>query len=210
MYHYLLPNTSKITNDLLDNKQRNPSWKSEFVDFIGSFGWHWFITIPIGKCPPDDEVLRRLSLIEGILTTKHITRRYHKLPDTARYTMAVAFEGERICGTRHAHILVRCPQPRKRFFGQSPDAFFPMEFRFLWYPRFGAEPVPVRVKEPRLKFERINGGAPTYTVKKVQKRDLDWSRFEFVTPPRHADFSNENLSMIKNRNNQKRSLVHID
>jgi hypothetical protein len=38
------------------------------VNFITAIDWDWSITIPVGACPPDDEVLRRLRRIAGIST----------------------------------------------------------------------------------------------------------------------------------------------
>ena len=64
--------------------------------------------------PCDDEVLQLLKSIEGTLCGKYLVNRYHKLPDEARYSMVVAFEGEAKCGTRHAHILAYVHLLQKR------------------------------------------------------------------------------------------------
>jgi hypothetical protein len=45
-------------------------YKSSLVDFIKSKQWHWFITIPIGYCENDDEVVKRLREIEATLCGK--------------------------------------------------------------------------------------------------------------------------------------------
>jgi hypothetical protein len=90
------------------------SYKKVFVEFQKTQNYDLFITIGIGSCPPDDEVLRRLTTIDAILSKKYLVGRYHKLPLEDRFLTGVAFEGERSCGTRHAHILVRIPIPLKK------------------------------------------------------------------------------------------------
>jgi hypothetical protein len=54
----------------------------------------------------DDEIreAKRLRSIEAALCGKYLVNRYHKLPDEARFSMVVTFEGEVKCGTRHAHM----------------------------------------------------------------------------------------------------------
>src|SRR5271169_2309912 len=70
------------------------SYKQAFVDFIKAQPWHWFVTIPIGQCENDDRVLSDVRKIEATLCSRYVTKRYHKLPHQARYSMLVAFEGE--------------------------------------------------------------------------------------------------------------------
>src|SRR5712692_1574399 len=109
------------------------SWKDKFVKFIEKLEWHWFVTIGVGYCPDDEEVLRRLRLIEAKLCQKYVaSHRYHKLPDFERFMMAVGFEGKRQSGTRHAHFLIRVPQPKKKCSQLMLQSFLPLEFRFLW------------------------------------------------------------------------------
>jgi hypothetical protein len=177
------------------------SWKSAFVDFIASETWHYFLTIPVGSCPHDDEVVRRLRLIEAMLTSQHVSRRYHKLPDEARYRFIVAFEGERICGTRHAHILAYIPLARKNSFSQaSTVAFFPMEFRFLWDNVLGSG------SDSSPKFALATTSNKIYTVKNVEED----SRFEFVSPPQTQKiFCNDNLRITRNRDAQKRQSLGL-
>src|SRR5262249_21925638 len=108
-------------------------YKEAFVDFIRSKQWHWFITISIGSCDGDDEVLKRLRLIEAAFCGKYLVNRYQRLPDEARFCMAVAFEGDVKRGDRHAHILAYIPRPSKRPISQSMMiGLFPGQFRFLW------------------------------------------------------------------------------
>lgn len=131
--------------------------------------------------------------------------------------MAVAFEGETECGTRHAHILVRVPRGGKKKW-LSPAtliSWFQFEFRFLWH-KFSSAPAlwalkrrqfpwePDAEHEPLLSFGRANAARAIYAVKQVRGTDVAWSRFEFVTPPKFKDFTNENLEVIKNRDRQKR------
>ena len=95
--------------------------------------WHWFITIPIGDCESDELVLKRLRRIENKLCKGYLINKYWKLPANARYTMAIAFEGERELGTRHAHILAYIPQPiRRRIPQEMAIGLFPSNFRFQW------------------------------------------------------------------------------
>src|SRR3954463_16299793 len=109
------------------------SYKAPFVNFIKSMQWHWFINIPIGLCDDEDEIMRRLRAIEATLCGKYLVNRYNKLPDTARYSMVVAFEGEVRRGNRHAHVLVYVPSPIKRRIPHSMlISLFGTEFRFLW------------------------------------------------------------------------------
>jgi hypothetical protein len=179
-------------------------------------GWDWFITIPVGACPPDDEVLRRLRRIEAEFNKKFVATRYHKVLDANRFVIAVAFEGDRKCGSRHVHLLVRVPGGQKK---RLPRAIlvgmFPFEFRFLWH-KFSPVPTLWVVKrkmfpwevqveyEPLILFGRANAARKIYTVKQVRRTDVRWSRFEFVTPPKFGTFQNENLRAIKNRDRQKR------
>ena len=108
-------------------------YKQAFVDLIKSRPWDWFITIPIGECPADELLLKRLRRIENELCRKFLVNRYHKLPDHLRFTMVVGFEGERKCGTRHAHVLAYIPAPTKiRISREMLVNLFPQEFRFRW------------------------------------------------------------------------------
>src|SRR5208282_3265283 len=108
-------------------------YKEAFVDLINSRPWDWFITIPIGECPADELLLRRLRRIENELCRKFLVNRYHRLPDHLRFSTVVAFEGERRCGTRHAHVLAYVPAPTKiRISREMLVNLFPAEFRFRW------------------------------------------------------------------------------
>jgi hypothetical protein len=108
-------------------------YKEDFVCFVRSKQWHWFITVPIGLCDSDNEVLKRLRTIEAAFCGKYLVNRYQKLSDEARFCMAVAFEGDAKRGDRHAHILVYIPRPSKRPISQSMMiGLFPGQFRFLW------------------------------------------------------------------------------
>ena len=186
-------------------------YKAAFVDFIKSRQCHWFITIPIGLCDDDDEVLHRLSLIEATLCGKYLVNRYHKLPDEARYSMAVAFEGEAKCGSRHAHILAYVPpSTKKRYSHSMMISLFPWEFKFLWN-KF--TPAFKRTQRERhfghIHFGAANTARTIYTVKDVRQAEVSWSRFEFVTPPKWAKFTNKNLSVIRNRDRQCRAALGL-
>jgi hypothetical protein len=204
-------------------------YKNAFVNFITSLEWHWFTTIPIGECPDEDEVLLRLRHIEAQLCKKYLVNRYDRLPDWERFSMAVAFEGEAKCGTRHAHILIYVPRPMKKSFshGMLVDSI-PFEFQFLWSKsrRAGRHPlgpwspekdflvceigedafrmIQQLDQEPALRFGRANVARSIYAVKNLRAAEVPWSRFEFVTPPKFGIFDNENLSVVRNRGRQKR------
>ena len=186
-------------------------YKADFVDFIKSKQWHWFITIPIGLCDDEDEVLRRLKSIEATLCGKYLVNRYHKLPDEARYSMVVAFEGEAKCGSRHAHILAYVPPPTKKRFSHSMMiSLFPWEFGFLWTKLPFRPPLSeFRSNVLGSKYTSVaaNTARTIYTVKDVRQAEVSWSRFEFVTPPKWANFNNENLSVIRNRDRQRRAAL---
>lgn len=191
------------------------SYKGAFVDFIQSKQWHWFITIPIGSCDSDDEVLKQLRAIEATFCGKYLVNRYQKLPDEARFCMAVAFEGDAKRGDRHAHVLVYIPRPSKRRISQSMMiGLFPWEFRFLWNKmrmlslsdfRQAWTPNPWE----DIKFGRANTARVVYAVKDVREAETSWSRFEFVTPPKFDKFRNENLSIIRNRDRQRRAALGL-
>jgi hypothetical protein len=212
---YLSPDPSKSRSFLRfqyhTQEQSKSAWKNKFVKFVEGLEWHWFVTIPVGGCPDDDEVRRRLRIIEAILCKKYVaSHRYHKLPDFERFMMAVGFEGERQCGTRHAHFLIRVPQPKKKCSQLMLKSLLPLEFRFLWSVLSnGATPfLPFNLKKTAgLEFGQANTARKIYTVKNVQKGEVDWSRFEFVTPPKYRHFENENLSVIRNRDRQKRKAL---
>jgi hypothetical protein len=186
------------------------------VNFIAAIDWDWSITIPVGSCPHDDEVLRRLRRIEAGFNKKYVVTRYHKVPDTKRYMMAVAFEGQTKCGSRHTHVLVRIPSGQKKRVSRAMlVGMFPFEFRFLWH-KFSPTPALWVEKRNRFRWEvevehesviaiaRANAARKIYTVKQIRESDVAWSRFEFVTPAKFGIFQNENLRAIKNRDRQKR------
>jgi hypothetical protein len=202
----LVAHHSSVANRPLD------PWKDSFVHFIEGMEWHWFVTIPVGGCPDDYEVLRRLRIIEAKLCAKYVSRAYSKLPHAERYLIAVAFEGDRQCGTRHAHILVRVPQPKRKPVSNSMViSLFPWEFRFEWSLFNEARSTLMRIGgRTDLEFGRIATAArKIYAVKNVQKREVNWSHFEFVTPPKSGKFNNENRHVIRNRDRQKRRALHI-
>jgi hypothetical protein len=188
-------------------------YKEAFVDLIKSRPWDWFITIPIGECPVDELLLKRLRRIENELCRKFLVNRRHKLPDHLRFTMAVGFEGERECGTRHAHILAYVPAPTKiRISREMLVNVFPAEFRFRW-ERLKLESKrgeDVQGGPPwfgKLQFGRVNIARSIYAAKDVRQRDVPWSRFELVTMPKHLKFMNRNLSVIQNKNRQRRTYL---
>ena len=182
-------------------------YKAAFVDFISSKQWHWFITIPIGLCDDDDEVLRRLKAIEATFCGKYLVNRYHKLPDEARYSMVVAFEGETKCGSRHVHILAYVPPPTKKRFSHSMMiSLFPWKFRFFWN-KFTPAFKWIEYPWEQIHVCPANTARTIYTVKDVRQVEVPWSRFEFVTPPKSAKFKNENLSVIRNRDQQRRAAL---
>ena len=185
-------------------------YKRELVNFVRRLDWQFFITIGVGRCPEDEVVLQRLREMEARLSKRYVLNRYHKLPDEARFYMLVVFEGEKRLGNRHAHILVHVPHPRKGC--PSRDMListFCWKFQFLWHTltRHGEcnlAPWERIGGSTMFKFERANGARQIYTVKWAQSPEADGARFEFVTPPKAKKFQNENLSVNKNRDRQKR------
>jgi hypothetical protein len=198
------------------------NYKQAFVDFIKSRTWHWFITIPIGQCDNDECVLKLLRRIENQLCRRYLVNRYHKLPDDARFSMVVAFEGEYSCGTRHAHVLAYIPIPtKKRISHQMLSNLFPWEFRVLWV-RFRQQLIPPSQGSKKnssdrtadwldqlleIEVSRANDRRTIYAVKDVRQNEIPWSRFEFVTAPKSYKFLNENLSVIHNRSRQRRNYL---
>jgi hypothetical protein len=189
------------------------AYKSAFVELQKQQNYDWSITIGIGACPPNEEVLKRLTMIDAILSKKYLVGRYHKLPLIDRFLTGVAFEGERSCGDRHAHILVRIPTPLKKCSRRMLLSGFPFELQFLWHK---LNPSPDRVSWspawPRFKGEfqpiefcSANVARTIYTVKRVQNAGQAGSRFEIIQPQQWHKFTNENLSVIKNRDRQKRA-----
>src|SRR5262249_17881749 len=119
--------------------------------------------------------------------------------------MVVAFEGETALGTRHAHILVHVPTPLKKCSRSMLMRLFPGQFRLLWHKT--APPTDHGSYwrlQLGLQFGRANTARKIYAVKSVQGIEVPWSRFEFVTPPKTNKFQNENLSVIRNRDQQRR------
>jgi hypothetical protein len=203
-------------------------YKHAFVDFIKAQTWHWFITIPIGQCEDDDRVMSDLRKIEAILCGRYLTKRFHKLPDQARYSMLVVFEGEKKNGDRHAHPLVYVPKPIRRHISHDMAiGLFPQEFRFLWnqFRPDSRNPFkrPYRATDDHSDakssraFDEIMAVTITpmtlarkvYVPKKVRLAHVPWSRFEFVRPPRSRHFDNKNLCEICNRDKQRRKHLHL-
>jgi hypothetical protein len=184
-------------------------YKEAFVDFTKSRPWDWFITIPIGECPTDELLLKRLRRIENELCRKFLVNRYHKLPDHLRFTMAVGFEGERGCGTRHAHVLAYVPAPTKiRISRDMLVNLFPEEFRFRWEKlKHEANRGSVQPWFGKLQFGKVNTARCIYAAKDVRQQDVPWSRFELVTMPKRSKFTNRNLSVIQNKNWQRRNYL---
>lgn len=193
-------------------------YKSAFVDFILSQPWHWFITIPVGMCSNEDDVLRRLRLIEGKFCGDYVANRHNRLPDDERFVMAVAFEGTVKTGTRHAHVLAYVPSPKKRAISHlMMSSLFPFEFRFNWTKldasRTGSRYDPERAHRDHplndLHIAPANQARAVYTAKNVRQDHVPWSRFEFVTPPKFEKFDNENLQELRKVNCQKRRNLGI-
>ncbi len=188
-------------------------YKQAFVDLIKTRPWDWFITIPIGECPDDELVLKRLRRIENELCEKCLVNRYHKLPDHLRFTMAVAFEGERECGTRHAHVLAYVPAPTKiRISRDMLVNLFPGEFRFRWERLKHEYSRDARLADDapwfgKLQFGRVNIARSIYAAKDVRQQDVPWSRFELATMPKRSSFTNRNLSVIRNKSRQRRTYL---
>jgi hypothetical protein len=191
-------------------------YKQAFVNFIASRPWHLFITVPIGGCESDDAVVERFRIIEAKLCGEYLGNRYHKMADHERFVSLIAFEGERRCGTRHAHVLVYVPAVTKKCTRISREMLLSIlreKFQFMWAtlkPR-GTESRTDRERWYKMRYELQFGDAnvarSTYAVKDVRLRDVPWSRIEFITPPKRKTFSNRNLSVIHNRNRQKRHLL---
>jgi hypothetical protein len=200
-------------------------YKRAFTDFIiTSLTWHWFITIPIGDCEDDELVLKRLRRIENELCKKYLVNRYSKLPANARFTIAIAFEGERELGVRHAHILAYVPQPTKKRIshGMAID-LFPSEFRARWelqnnstnrddpswtFIGWGNNKRNSIHHLTGFEFGESNRARIVYTLKHVRPDESPWSRFEFVTAPKSKKFSSGNSSVVHNRNLQRRSHLY--
>ena len=196
------------------------SYKEAFVEFQNQQNYDWSITLGIGFCPPDDEVMRRLTMIDAILSKQYLLGRYHKLPAEARFLIGVAFEGERICGNRHAHILVKIPTPLKKCTRVTLVDGFPIEFELLWHKlNASANSVPTSLspvlpktkgKTLPLEFCKAEVARTIYTVKLVQSVEEAWSRFEIVRPSQGTKFINKNLSVIHNRDRQKRAVLSLE
>jgi hypothetical protein len=189
------------------------SYKQAFVEFQRQQNYDWSITLGMGSCPPDDETINRLTMIDAILSKKYLVCRYHKLPSDARFLILIAFEGERSCGSRHAHILVRIPTPLKNCSRPTLLSRFPSEFQLLWDKLNPASvsstapwPDPTGKSVP-IEFCRAEVARTIYTVKRVQSVEEAWSRFEIVRPSHGTKFLNKNLSVIQNRDRQKRAAL---
>ncbi|MGZ4891669.1 MAG: hypothetical protein ACXV2B_05350 [Halobacteriota archaeon] len=161
--------------------------------------------------------MRRMRAIEAALCEKYLVNRYNKLPDTARYSMIVAFEGEVRLGNRHAHLSVYVPPPIKKRISQSMlIAIFRTEFRFLWkkFDILSARNSRQYIARnydlwKSIQISPSNVARNVYTVKDLRRDHVPWSRFEFVRPPKFNKFSNENLSVIRNRDRQRRAVLGL-
>lgn len=187
------------------------------MEFERNRTWHWFITIPVGSCEPDDVVLKRIRRITNELCRTYLVSRYHRLPDAARFVFDVAFEGERRCGDRHAHILVYVPMPtKKRISREMLVNQFPHEFRYWWARLRIAERKKPADEVTATKwlhefmdpmFSSANIARSIYTVKAARREEVPWSRVEFANAPKTNRFTNRNLNVIHNRNKQRRAYL---
>jgi hypothetical protein len=87
---------------------------------------------------------------------------------------------------------------------------FSQEFRFRWERIKREDDCDVRPANDapwfgKLQFGRVNMARCIYAAKDVRQLDVPWSRFEFVTAPKRLKFANRNLSVIQNKNRQRRS-----
>ena len=158
--------------------------------------------------------MRRLRTIEAMLCGRHLVNRYHKLPDDQRFSMIVAFEGEVKSGDRHAHILAYVPPSMKRRTShEMMIGLFPGQFRYFWATLKRRESKTAMddidgskwfdlLSEPQ--FGSVTDTQKVYVLKNHRLAIVPWSRFDFVTPPKSKRFTNETLSVINNRNMQKR------
>ena len=198
---------------MITNYERDPdqNYKNAFVSLINTKQWDWFITIPIGLVEHEDNLLKRLRLIEAELCGEYLVNRYHKLPDNLRYCFTVAFEGEVKKGNRHAHILAYVPKSTKKPILRSKSlATFPSEFCTLW-DKIGAKQKQLAFdqRSDRLRIGRANTARIIYACKDVRQNAVAWSRFEFVTPPKSKKFNNENLKCARRLNRQVRRRMGI-
>ena len=202
-------------------------YRDTFVSFIEELDWNWMVTIGIGSCPNDEELIRRLRIIEAQLCGKYLSNSYHRLADADRYSILVGFEGERTNGTRHAHILVHVPKPTKRLTSQALAILrFKWEFWCLWLRLNGNAGVhisPYSLESAHLskfqdgedqevlKFHRkglpvkidrvgsaVDGVKKHYAVKRIHSEESLWSDVQFVTPPKFNKFENVNTIKIRN------------
>jgi hypothetical protein len=103
-----------MISDLRPKHSNARAQKSALISFVKSHTWHLFGTIGVGHCPNDNEVTRRLRLIEARLNKKFLCVAYHKLTETEGFRIFASFEGVRDCGNRHCHFLVYCDVPPQR------------------------------------------------------------------------------------------------
>ena len=134
--------------------------------------------------------------------------------------MIVAFEGEVKDGDRHAHILAYVPPSiKRRTSHEMMIGLFPGQFRYLWATLKRDDSKTMMdhgkslewfdlISEPH--FGRVTPARKVYAVKNHRLATVPWSRFEFVTPPKSKPFTNEALSVIRNRDRQTRRRLRGD
>jgi hypothetical protein len=91
---------------------------------------------------------------------------------------------------------------------------FPGQFRYLWATLRGASnksstnSVDWFDLLSELDFKPVTPNRKVYVVKDHRLKDVPWSHFEFVTPPKSKPFFiNKTLSVIQNRNKQRRTAL---
>ena len=194
------------------------TYKHAFVDLVLGRDWDRFITIPVGHCPDDEIVLKILRQIANDLTKKFVANNDTKLPFNERVSMLVGFEGQREFGTRHAHVLVHIPSPRKKCTREMLLSHFGCDFRFSWYNlkrkmagRPEKETSTRWLDDPsaaeNIQISEANEARAVYTIKDLRRDDVPWSRVEFIPGPRSKLFNNENLNAIRNKNRQRRAYL---
>jgi hypothetical protein len=212
----ILINIFMTTTNISAAHNTTTAYKEAFVQFQKDQNYDWSIAIGVGYCPPDDEVLKRLTTIVAILSKRYLVSRYHKLPTEARFIFGVAFEGERCCGSRHAHILVRIPPLMKKCTREELVDRFPLEFEQLWHTlslsadsilKPSLPSIPKSEKTVPLEFCRAQVARTIYSVKKVQSAEENWSRFAIILQSQVTKFKNKNLSVVQNRDRQKRAAL---
>jgi len=159
-------------------------YKEGLQDWLKQQSWTHFITIePSPSLPvPQEEIERRLRVLEFELNKTYLKRSFPRWEDENRFWMIGFREGDGISHQKHYHILLYSPSVlHKKSWYANVSADLQMEWLMLpsYHPNTGK-----RLEFPPLNIQSVKdvSASSIYSSKWVKRID-DGESWFFPTPP---------------------------